>query len=78
MSNHLEENVPKFVPTDKKGWIRDTETGAVISVDSRARSEYYDRLGKVKEQQEKIDSINRLEKKLAKFEKIIEKLTTKE
>jgi hypothetical protein len=61
--------------TDKAGWVRDTHTGAVISVDTRAQAEYRARLIKLKETQAKIANINTLENRIDHLEKMISAIT---
>ena len=48
----------KYVPTDKPGLIRDTQTQAVISSDRQGLLEYRRRAKALKENQDKIESIN--------------------
>ena len=69
-----EAKKPRYIPTDKPGWIRDTHTGAILSVDTRGQKDYHDRLIKFKETQSKINSINTLEQELADLKKIVQAL----
>lgn len=71
--NNNEKN-SRYVPTDKIGWIRDTHTGAILSVDTRGQKDYHDRMLKFKETQSKINSINTLEQELDDLKKIVQTL----
>lgn len=73
-SNNLDEKLPRYVKTDKVGWLRDTETGAILSVDYRGQKDYHDRLLKFKETQDKIKSINTLQEEVNQLKDIIQKL----
>jgi len=67
----LSDEKDRYVPTDKAGWIRDTYTGAVLSVDHRGLKAYHERLVKIKETQSKIDNINTLEERIKHLEDVI-------
>lgn len=67
----MDEEKPRYVMTDKTGWIRDTHTGAILSVDQRGQKDYHDRMKKFKETQSKI---NTLEKDLRDLQELVKKL----
>ena len=58
------EKSPKYVETDQKGLIRDTETQALISTDSIALINYRKKKEIFKKQQAKLDSINTIKKEI--------------
>lgn len=69
---------PRYVPTDKIGWIRDTHTGAILSVDQRGQKDYRERLQKFKETQAKINSINTLQTEVEELKTLVKMLMDKE
>lgn len=75
----MEDNKPpRYVPTDKVGWIRDTQTGAILSIDRRGQKDYRERAEKYKETQAKINSINTLEESVKELTELVRKLMDKE
>ena len=76
--NNKRDDTPRFVPTDRTGWIRDTQTGAVLSTNLRGAREYRERAEKLKENIAKIDHINTLEQQLQELRDIVNVLVNKE
>ena len=66
-----EENVSRYVPTDKRGWVRDTETGAILSVDRRGRKEHLERVAR---QTAKNDELNSLKDEVSQLKELVNKL----
>lgn len=66
-----EEKHPRYVPTEKRGWVRDTETGAIISVDRRGRSEHMEQASR---QAAKTDELNSLKDEVSQLKELVTQL----
>lgn len=53
----MEEEPPRYVPMDKRGWIRDTKTGAILSVDRAAKKEHMEQVSRQKAKNEELNSL---------------------
>tara|TARA_Y100001951_G_C11137745_1_gene181808 strand:- start:50 stop:319 length:270 start_codon:yes stop_codon:yes gene_type:complete len=61
---HDVENKPRYVPTDRPGLIRDTETYAILSTDRKALMNYRKKREQLKETKAKLDNIDIVEKEI--------------
>jgi len=66
-----EEKPPRYVPTEMRGWIRDTETGAILSVDRLAKKEHQ---VQVSQQRAQKSEINNLKSQVSELSRLVEKL----
>jgi hypothetical protein len=62
---------PRYVPTDKRGWIRDTKTGALLSVDRTAQKEHNQR---VSTERIKTEELNSLKDEVSQLKELVNKL----
>lgn len=67
----MDEKTPKYVRTDQQGWIRDTETGAILSVNRSAQKEHKER---VEKQRAKNAELNSLKDELSQLKALVNKL----
>lgn len=61
----------RYVATDKRGWIRDTKTGALLSVDRTAQKEHNQR---VSTERIKIEELNSLKDEVSQLKELVNKL----
>lgn len=67
----MEEKTPRYVPTDRRGWIRDTETGAILSVDRAAQKQHREEVARQKSNN---DELNSLKDELSQLKALVNKL----
>ena len=62
---------PRYVNTDQLGWVRDTESGAIICVDQDAKRQHTE---EVNRQRAKNDELNSLKDELSQLKALVNKL----
>jgi|DEB0MinimDraft_6_1074348.scaffolds.fasta_scaffold01026_3 hypothetical protein len=67
----MDKRNSRFVNTDQMGWVRDTESGAIICIDQDAKKQH---LEEVKRQRAKNDELNNLKDELSQLKKLVNKL----
>jgi hypothetical protein len=66
------ENIKqRYVPTDRRGWIRDTETGALLSVDRVSQKNHKE---KIDRHVSNIDELNSLKDEVSQLKQLVKKL----
>jgi len=67
----MSKSDPRYLNTDQLGWVRDTESGAIICVDEDAKKQHKEEVAR---QKARVDELNSLKDELSQLKALVNKL----